>query len=131
MSTTSSAALCPTVPTGQMSRSLKACARLDLLEVFEVVVPERHVPRQGAEPSGLDHLVVRLEFRGSRTDDELGEVAMAGPVSIRDRLVDDPCQRRVGKFEAHFLADFPAQSVVGPLSRLEQPARSKPRAARG
>src|SRR6267378_1794180 len=89
----------PRAPPGQKSRSLKACARLDLLEVFEVIVPERHVPRQGVEPSCLDHLVVRLEIRGSRPDDELGEVAMAGPVSVRHCLVDQAArgpERRPG-----------------------------------
>src|SRR2546425_4243240 len=131
MSTTSSAALCPTVPTGQIRRSLKACARLDLLEVFEVVVPEHHVPREGVEPPRLEHLVARLEFRGLRTGDELGEVSMAGPAAVRHRLVDDPCQRGVGQLEAHFLSDLPTEPVIRPLSALEQPARRKPRAAPG
>src|SRR5256885_15257891 len=78
MSTTSSAALCPTVPTGQMSRSLKACARLDLPEVFEIVIPERHVPRQAVEPPRLNHFVAWSQFRRLCAGDELREISMAG-----------------------------------------------------
>src|SRR5207249_8956015 len=92
MSTTSSAALCPTVPTGQMSRSLKACARLDLPEVFEVVIPESHVPRQAVEPPRLNHFVAWSQFRRLCAGDELREISMAGSAAVRYRLMDNPGQ---------------------------------------
>src|SRR2546429_462736 len=131
MSMTSSAALCPTVPTGQMSRSLKACARLNLLEILEVVVPERHVPRQAVEPARLNHFVARSEFRRLCAGDELREISMAGSATVRHGLMDDPGQSGVGELEAHLLAGLSTESVIGPLSLFEQTARRKPHTASG
>src|SRR5437660_1400485 len=131
MSTTSSAALCPTVPTGQIRRSLKACARLNLLEILEVVVPECHVPRQAVKPPRLNHFVARSEFRRLCTGDELREISMTGSAAVRYRLMDDPGQSGVGELEAHLLAGLSTESVIGPLALFEQTAGRKPHAVSG
>src|SRR2546421_2617532 len=131
MSTRSRAARCPTVPNGQMSRSLKACARLDLPEVFEIVIPERHVPRQAVDPPRINHFVAWSQFRRLCAGDELGEISMAGSATVRYRLVDDPGQGGVGELEAHLLAGLSTESVIGPLSLFEQTAGRKPQAASG
>src|SRR5207247_3552324 len=122
MSTTSSAALCPTVPKGQMSRSLKACARLDLPEVFEVVIPESHVPRQAVEPPRLNHFVAWSQFRRLCAGDELREISMAGSAAVRYRPMDNPGQGGGGEREADVVAGRVKGGVMRSLAVLRQPA---------
>src|SRR3989442_12451562 len=126
MSTTRSAGLGPTGPTGQPGDSLKGCGPDEALEVCEVVFTKRQVCRQRLKPARLQDVRTRTRLDGRSPADELREVAVTHPAPIGKSLLENASEDRLWHIHAHLLAHLAAEAVHRGLPLRQATAGSDP-----